>query len=130
MEDSGIEVEGYKFYGSPWSPRFFDWAFNADIGDDIQKWWDKIPTETDILITHGPPHKILDQCRDGYNAGCPILLKEIQTRIKPMYHIFGHIHEAYGMKKVRETTFINASSVTLDYKPFHSPIVFELPVRN
>ena len=68
---------GYKFYGSPWSPTFYNWGFNADRGPDILKWWKKIPTETDILITHGPPHKILDKCMNGFPAGCKDLLNEI-----------------------------------------------------
>ena len=28
-----------------------------------------------------------------YSAGCVDLLHTIQTRVKPKYHVFGHIHE-------------------------------------
>src|SRR3712207_5190443 len=27
LEDSGATVSGLRFWGSPWQPRFFDWAF-------------------------------------------------------------------------------------------------------
>ena len=53
----------------------------------------QIPTNTDILLTHGPPAGIGDLTRRGDNAGCVNLLHEIQTRVKPLYHGFGHIHE-------------------------------------
>ena len=36
--------------------------------------WDKIPKDTDILITHGPPYKLLDQTITGIDAGCRDLL--------------------------------------------------------
>jgi Predicted phosphoesterases, related to the Icc protein len=71
----------------------------------------------------------MDLCTSGERAGDPWLKKAIQERIKPMYHIFGHIHETYGVEKIGETTFINASICTEQYQPINKPIVFELPVR-
>lgn len=55
LEDSGCEVLGYKIWGSPWSPTFFNWAFNLDIGEPLASKWELIPNDTEILITHGPP---------------------------------------------------------------------------
>src|SRR5437868_14905360 len=49
LQDSSVEIEGLKIYGSPWQPRFFDWAFNVDRGDAIAKKWRMIPLDTDIL---------------------------------------------------------------------------------
>lgn len=34
-----------------------------------------------------------DTCSDGFRAGCAELLTTIQNRVKPKYHVFGHIHE-------------------------------------
>ena len=127
LEDSGCEVLGFKIYGSPWSPTFYDWGFNMSRGEKILEKWKKIPDNTDIVITHGPPHKILDRCYDGYHAGCEDLLKEIKTRIKPKAHIFGHIHEGYGEVIEDGIKFINASICTLSYRPSNKPIVFTLP---
>jgi len=56
LEDSSTTVHGYKIYGSPWTPYFFGWAFNAQRGKECAEIWSKIPTDTEILITHGPPH--------------------------------------------------------------------------
>lgn len=74
-------------------PEFCDWAFNLPRGDKCLEKWKAIPTDTDILITHGPPIGHGDLCMTRERAGCVDLLHEIQTRIKPKYHVFGHIHE-------------------------------------
>jgi Icc-related predicted phosphoesterase len=117
LNDSGVEIEGlkratFRIWGSPISPEFHDWAFNRKRGQEIRNHWEKIPENTDILITHCPPFGILDKTNDGKNEGCKDLL-EIVSQIKPRLHIFGHIHEAYGQTKNGETFFINASIVGL-----------------
>ena len=125
LNDSGIEIEGVKFWGSPITPWFLDWAFNRYRGEDIQQHWDKIPLDTDILITHGPPYGILDKTVYGQAVGCENLL-EIVQKVQPKLHIFGHIHEAYGKKKLKGTTFINASLMDENYNPVHKAHVIEI----
>lgn len=93
--------------------------------NDSEKLWSTIPKNIDILITHGPPYKILDQTYNKIDAGCKGLLKMIET-LKPQVHIFGHIHEAYGQKKVNETLFINASNVNLAYKYVNKPTTISI----
>lgn len=115
--DSGITIEGVKFWGSPVQPRFFDWAYNRDRGADIQKHWDLIPVDTDVLITHGPPAGILDYVpgRYGGSVGCQDLARTIlKTNIK--LHIFGHIHYSRGHMKVGNCLYINAASVCEQYQ--------------
>lgn len=84
VPDSGITIDGVRFYGSPWTPEFYGWGFNAERGDEIAAIWRRIPTETDVLITHGPPVGIGDACFDGQRAGCVDLLREIETRVCPL----------------------------------------------
>ncbi|XP_078331811.1 metallophosphoesterase MPPED2-like isoform X3 [Crassostrea virginica] len=55
LQDSSVTICGIKIYGSPWQPVFCDWGFNLSRGEDILEKWQKIPTNTQILITHGPP---------------------------------------------------------------------------
>lgn len=129
LEDSSINIGGYKIYGSPWTPTFFDWAFNLDRGANISAKWDIIESDTDILLTHGPPHGILDMCHDGVHAGCEALLIKV-LEIKPLVHLFGHIHEGYGVLANENTTFINGSNCNLRYQPNQPPYVFDLPIRN
>jgi len=122
--NESIEIEGLKFYGSPITPTFFNWAFMKDRGSDIKGVWDRIPTDTDVLITHGPPKFILDWCESG-NVGCLELAKAVE-RTKPKISCFGHIHESYGNHKVGETQFINASILDGEYKVKNNPIVIEV----
>src|SRR5690349_12129486 len=32
LEDSGTQIDGVAFWGSPWQPRYRNWAFNLDRG--------------------------------------------------------------------------------------------------
>lgn len=109
--DESVIIEGIKFWGSPISPAFHDWAFNRKRGSEIRKHWELIPEDTDILITHCPPYGILDKNEFNESCGCEELLNILNTRIKPKLHIFGHIHEGYGILKLENTTYINASII-------------------
>lgn len=123
--DTGITIEEINIWGSPITPTFFNWAFNQDRGSNIARYWDKIPQNTNILITHGLPSGILDQTLSGSNAGCEDLLKKIEL-IKPKYHLFGHIHEAYGVYETAHITFINGSILDEDYQISNPPISFNI----
>lgn len=123
--NAGITIGDINIWGSPITPTFFNWAFNRDRGSNIAKYWDKIPQNTDILITHGPPSGILDQTISGSNAGCEDLLKKIEL-VKPKYHLFGHVHEAYGIYETTYTTFINGSILDESYRISNQPISFNI----
>ena len=125
LNDTGIEIENLKIWGSPIQPWFYNWAFNRYRGEDIKKHWNKIPQDTDILITHGPVFGILDKTSRNENVGCKDLLNKIEE-IKPKFHICGHIHEAYGQLKQENTTYINASVLDENYNLRNKPIVFEI----
>jgi len=125
LENCGIEIEGIYIWGSPVQPTFYNWAFNVDRGAAIKKYWDLIPSTTQILITHGPPMEILDRTVRYKNVGCEELKIAVE-RIKPNYHIFGHIHEAYGTWDNGTTEFINASLLNEKYIYTNDPIVFEI----
>ena len=125
LENCGVDIEGIYIWGSPVQPTFYNWAFNVDRGADIKKYWDLIPSHTQILITHGPPMEILDRTVRYKNVGCEELKIAVE-RIKPNYHIFGHIHEAYGNWNNGFTEFINASVLNEKYIYTNDPIVFEI----
>jgi len=122
--DSGIELEGIKFWGSPITPWFHNWAFNRYRGSNIQDHWDKIPQDIDVLITHGPPAYLgnnLGRVQEGEDVGCYDLYKAIQ-RVKPKINCFGHIHEGYGTYIEEETLFINCSILNRRYVRTNDPI--------
>jgi Icc-related predicted phosphoesterase len=128
LEDSGIEIEGIKFWGSPWTPPFYNWAFMAGE-KEIREKWEMIPRDTNVLITHGPPKGILDlTLYGGENVGCPVLREEISNLKDLKIHAFGHIHEEYGISVPDENgpTFINASICTFRYNPWNPPVEIEI----
>lgn len=125
LEDSLVTVCGIKIYGAPWQPVFCDWGFNLNRGEDILKKWQTIPADLDILMTHGPPVGHGDLTGGNNNVGCVELLNTVQKRVKPKFHVFGHIHEGYGVTSDGYTTFINASTCTRRYLPTNAPIVFD-----
>lgn len=148
LNDSGITIEGLNIWGSPITPFFHSWAFNRYRGEDINKHWDLIPDNTNILITHGPPHGILDTVitreRDivGYDqyyraktvvrreyiehVGCEDLLEKIKRLKELKLHVFGHLHNGYGQEEHFGVKFINAASLDDDYQPAHKPIIVEI----
>ncbi len=128
LNDSGILIEGVKIWGSPITPWFFDWAFNRKRGTEIKKHWDLIPDDTDILMTHGPVHGILDKTTTGVAAGCEELLKKIEkSSIK--LHLSGHIHEGYGERMVNGVRFINASVLDIHYRQVNEPIILNFKTK-
>ena len=124
LEDSSVIVDGIKIYGSPWQPRFHNWAFNVNRGWDIAQKWEKIPQDTDILITHGPSLGILDITNISERVGCEDLYKRVME-INPKVHACGHIHSSYGMKEIDGMTFINASNLGEDYLYQNDPITLD-----
>ncbi|MFD2037468.1 metallophosphoesterase [Belliella marina] len=125
LHNSGVTIEGVNFWGSPITPWFNDWAFNRQRGTEIKETWKLIPKKTDILITHGPPRGILDRNTRGLAVGCDDLLKSV-TKLKPKYHVFGHIHEDYGLVTKSQTTFINASVLDDRYALVNDPVSIDL----
>ena len=122
--NNGITIEGINIWGSPITPTHHNWAFNRDRGNAIRKYWKMIPQNTDILITHGPPSGILDNVQQKESVGCRDLYNVIR-KVKPCYHLFGHIHEEYGTINIDNTTFINGSIMNGELPP-NSPVVFEI----
>ena len=127
LEDSFVIVKGLKIYGSPWQPWFHDWAFNLQRGYDIAQKWAKIPDDTDILVTHGPPFGHGDLTLAGHYVGCEDLLARIKI-IKPKLNVFGHIHEAYGMSCDGDTVFINAAVCNRLYQVANAPVVYDMEI--
>lgn len=130
LQDDGIEIEGLKLWGSPWTPPFCKWHFMLPP-EKIKEKWDLIPDDTDILITHGPALGTLDTITERQRElsrplGCPHLRDAIR-RVQPDLHVFGHIHGGYGIKSTyfpcgKLFTSVNAAHMNEDYRPVNPPI--------
>lgn len=94
LENDWVEIEGIKFWGSPHTPRFGDWAFMKSR-HKIGRVWEHIPTDVDVIIAHGPPRGVLDLSYSPTNklemCGCSALRRRID-QIRPRAVLFGHIH--------------------------------------
>jgi len=125
LQHDYTEIEGLTIFGSPYSPRFFDWAFNVDRGEPIKRKWDLIPSFADIVITHGPVMGILDVTPRGENVGCEDLFQRLQI-IRPKVHVAGHIHSSFGVHHFNDTIYVNASICDEMNLPVNEPIVIDI----
>lgn len=138
LEDESIEIEGLNIYGTPWTPRFFDWHFMKDRSK-MERVWDAVPNNTDILVTHGPAKGFLD-C--SYNrkgelefCGCSNMATQIKReKLSPMLIVHSHIHDCkdiinFGIRSFNKTTIANVSSLMdgrFDKGLVHNGILFEV----
>lgn len=74
-------------------PEYRGCGFNLPRGKPLLEKWLAIPEDTDILVTHTPPLGHGDFTKGRQHVGCQDLLNVLQERVKPKYHVFGHIHE-------------------------------------
>lgn len=137
LQDSGVTIDGFKIWGSPWQPEFCNWAFNLPRHTtELRGRWALIPDDTDVLITHGPPKGILDRTNGRYdapeNVGCYDLRERVSNLHRLKLHVFGHIHCAYGSdtRALREggqvVRFVNASVCDENYDPTNPVQVVEI----
>ncbi|PQE03061.1 calcineurin-like phosphoesterase protein [Rutstroemia sp. NJR-2017a BVV2] len=96
----------FRIFGSPFSPASASasasasspWgAFSYPPPSPI---WNAIPLDTDIFITHTPPHSHLDARSDARPVGCEDLRKAL-WRVRPRLAVCGHVHEGRGAEIVR-----------------------------
>jgi len=100
-----------------------------DIFNNLSNLTKNVPSNKTIVVTHTPPYQILDQvkselipwaiksygdrAKDG-NIGS-IGLRDFIFKYNPLMSIYGHIHEAQGMKTIGKTCCINTGKFTEDY---------------
>ncbi|PMD34467.1 Metallo-dependent phosphatase [Hyaloscypha variabilis F] len=89
----------FKIFGSPFSPAHGMWAFGYGP-DEAAQLWDRIPLDTDIVVTHTPPQYHCDERKDRRAVGCEGLRNAL-WRVRPHLAISGHVHEGRGVERVR-----------------------------
>ncbi len=139
LQDSMVELEGVKIYGTPWTPTFGNWAYMKD-DTDLDEIHAKIPEGIDILLSHGPAKYWGDIILKGPyadekgNLGSESLRKHV-VRVKPQYFIYGHIHEASHIptkhnmdleEPSKYTTSVCVSLLNDHYCFEYSPYVFTI----
>ena len=126
LENNYVILDDVKIWGSPITPSFgYGWAFNKDRGYDINEIWNRIPNDTDIVITHGPIHSYCDRTdRGGLNVGCEQLYHRL-NEVRPQLHFSGHIHEAYGYRATDWGYAFNGCNCDLSYLVNNKPMTFD-----
>ncbi len=105
--NSGIEIDGVKFYGVP--------MFFRDCMTDVQsRNYANIPADTDVLITHSPAYGILDY-DDKINYGSEEILSRLSSLTHLKAHLFGHIHSQHGISIINDIIFSNGAILSADY---------------
>ncbi|KAH9233862.1 hypothetical protein K456DRAFT_53378 [Colletotrichum gloeosporioides 23] len=89
----------FTLYASPFTPSTEDWAFQYDPREEASRQWD-VSDDVDVVVTHGPPHGVLDRTAGGERIGSAGLFAAVR-RAKPRLHCFGHVHRGWGAKLVR-----------------------------
>jgi len=107
LQDKSVTIEGIKFHGSPWTVKFFNFAFMKS-DTELKEYWDKIPLDTQVLITHGPQFEVLDRVPGNYggikHTGSKTLKYKMRELRNLKYHLFGHIHGETNMKEISNST--------------------------
>ena len=121
FELQGIRIGGFRgvsAIGGNWNDEMTDEELHAQI--------EKIPSDIEILLTHAPPHGILDKV-GGFGRGPNVGIKPLPSFInKQTYqggplrmHCFGHIHEQFGSLLIGDRTnkirFSNAATGYIVY---------------
>ena len=88
----------FRIFGSHFSPAKGMWAFGYGP-EEASEIWDRIPLDSDIVVTHTPPKYHCDESKERRAAGCPAL-REALWRIRPRLAICGHVHEGRGANRV------------------------------
>lgn len=134
--DKGVQIDGVNFWGSPWTPPFFDWFFMKEE-DDLRVVYSRMPQEIDVLITHGPPRGILDPGHKEPHVGSRALLGAITDKSRKIkHHVFGHLHAAGGKMHIGpgivgedyrlDTRFYNVAACNEAYNLVNQPIILEI----
>lgn len=125
LENESTTIDNIVFYGSPYTPPFFDWHFMAQESE-LLRMYASVPSDTAVLLTHGPAFGILDETDRGVSAGSLSLAALLPNLPSLRLHVFGHIHEAHGTQTIDTYTAVNASQLDSIYTLKHTPIYIEL----
>lgn len=128
LHNTEVTINGVRFWGSPYQPEFYNWAFMKKRGPALAANWAEMPEGIDVLITHGPPYGFGDVNESDNRFGDEDLLKRVLD-VKPQIHCYGHAHHGYGEYFHDGIHFINAASLNEDYNPVNAPVVVDVSSR-
>lgn len=121
----GIEIEGVKFWGSPFTVQEFAWAFQF-FQHDQEVHWKTIPDDTNVVITHGGAYCGLDLDSQNLRTGDKFLSQRLKELKDIKLHLHGHIHAAHGVMRHGNLVTVNSSICDQKYKATQNPHIIEI----
>lgn len=131
-------IDGVVFFGSPYTIAIntpSDWSYDYPrYSVRGKRLWKQVVDgpRMDVLITHGPPYGIRDRINEPRFGEDPHVgdkdLLDVVKKHNPQVHVFGHIHEGYGLHRYEgvDTVFYNVSTCTEDYKATNDIRIIDL----
>lgn len=109
LHGTGCEIDGRSFFGlgggvpvTPFGPWSYD--FTEDEAAELLR---DLP-EGVVLVSHSPPHGVLDRSSRGDDLGSATVRRMIDER-RPELVVCGHIHDCAGQHRtVGPTVVVNA----------------------
>lgn len=120
LHGTGVTIEGVTFWGHPGLPPAregvptrhgnFYCAHQFETQEESAATWATCPNNVDVMVTHAPPYGVLD-CHRGHHIGNAELRDEIDRRVKPKVHVFGHVSDCPGMAEfgLRKPVYYNVA---------------------
>lgn len=139
--DNSVEIEGKRFYGTPWIEELDRWAFYRPVehtdeyGNGLKELYAKIPNKCDVILTHMPPKYMgLGEVIQGgnFNTGADYGSQALadatvgkQKEFK--YLLCGHVHSGCHLPvDSNGRKLVNVSIKDENYKVNYVPFVFEI----
>ena len=126
--DQALWLHGIRIYGAPWLSALMTEQEHFWIGATsalLKEKWNAIPDNTGILVTHGPPFRMLDKNESGQYVGDPVLADRLKGLSALRLHIFGHVHSSHGIRKKDNVLSVNAAMCSSDYHLANTPVVID-----
>jgi Calcineurin-like phosphoesterase len=127
LVDSGVEIDGIRFWGTPWVPNLQGWAYYGSPAT-LEAAFGAVPEDIDVVISHSPPKGHLDNPERLFGAS---QINDMLKRVKPKAFICGHIHEGYGVERGyrKHTDLYNVAHCDILYNPVNEPVAIEIEVE-
>lgn len=129
--DTLVILMGKRFWFSPWSPTFMQWAWMRNEAE-LARIYANIPDDIDVLVSHSPPRS----CGDSFIEITPlgervcsvgsIALADAIRRVRPQVVICGHIHSGHGQHMLDDIPVYNVSVVNEGYQLINQPTIIDL----
>lgn len=121
LQGHGTTIGELNVFGTPWTQTYNEWCLQKDE-DGLRREFQRIPADTDVLVSHGPAYGTGDYL-DGYGHIGSEALRDVVERVQPDLHLYGHVHQHHGRQAPGS---YNVSVLDGEYNVVAEPVVIEV----